>query len=91
MAFWDNWFKVECEGCHKKFAKDELVPYKTAMICQSCGDKLEEKAAKKAAEAEERRIAEEAARAALLDRPIDTSGKPFGAGPTSNNGGNSRF
>lgn len=91
MAFWDNWFKVECEACHKKFAKDELVQFKTASVCEECKAKLDERAAKKAEEVERRRLEEEAARAALLDRPIDTSGKPFGAGPTSGSGSSDIF
>ena len=90
MAFWDNWFKFDCQNCHQGFKKQELVPYEDLKVCPECKDKLIAAAEQKARETEERRLAEEKARAALLDRPIDTSGKPFGAGPSSGSG-NSRF
>lgn len=90
MAFWDNWFKVECESCNEKFKKEELIEYEEQSVCSDCRDELEAQAAVHAKEVEERRLAEEAARAALLDRPIETSGKPFGATYDSGDG-NSRF
>ncbi len=92
MAFWDNWFKVDCPECGKKLSKDELVPYEDRQVCADCAEALEEAAIAKQKEIEERRAAEEAARRALLDRPIDTSGKPFGASYDDvSGGGDSRF
>ena len=56
MAFWDNWFKVECESCNEKFKKEELIEYEEQSVCSDCRDELEAQAAVHAKEVEERRL-----------------------------------
>lgn len=86
MAFWSAWFQTPCDKCGEKFDKEALqdFTYKSEpfKVCSDCHDEFvaEERAAEE--ERATRIAAEEAARAALLDRPIDTSGKAFGASGT---------
>jgi len=86
MAFWDNWFKVDCQECKERFDKEELSVYDGRDMCGPCQTKLFEKNAKEAAELEIRRADEERARAKLLDRPMETSGNPFGASAPDKDG-----
>lgn len=87
MAFWDAWFKISCQECGEDFKKEELVPHGELKVCSNCYDELEEKRIAHEKEVEERRRAEEEARAKLLDRPIETSGKPFGKSGIDGSGG----
>jgi hypothetical protein len=86
MAFWDNWFKVDCQECKERFDKEELSVFDGRDMCSPCQTKIEEKRATDAAELELRRAAQEKARAALLDRPMDVSGKAFGASAPDKDG-----
>ena len=79
MAFWDNWFKVACPECGQKFAKEELILFEDRLMDEECKEALEAKREQQRIEIEVRRMAEERARAALLDRPINTSNQPFAA------------
>ncbi len=70
MAFWDSWFKTPCDGCGEKFAAAELTEFDEQSVCSDCKTELEEQKAAELRATEERRMAEEAARKALLDRPL---------------------
>ena len=70
MAFWDNWFKVDCSRCRQPFKKEELMAFEDMKICAPCHEAIEEERAQREKERLERLAAEEAARQALLDRPF---------------------
>ena len=90
MAFWDAWFKTPCLECGEKFDKEALEIFEERLICGDCKDEILEKRRIAEEERIKRVAAEEEARRKLLDRPINTSGTPFGATGREDDG-NSRF
>lgn len=72
MAFWDSWFAPKCEACDTKMVGIEPIEDQGKKICPTCHAAI---VAKRKAEAEARRAAEEAARAKL------EGGKRFGSDP----------
>lgn len=68
MAFWSNWFKVNCLECGAKYDKQELTTFEERLICSDCHDGILEDRRLKEIERQERIAREEEARKALLDR-----------------------
>lgn len=75
MAFWSSWFAPTCASCGQKIVGAEPVTHDGQKLCPACHAKVLEAAAKKQAEIEARRAAEEAARAKF------DGNKQFGVDP----------
>jgi len=70
VAFWSNWFKTPCEECGNKFDKDALLSFEERRVCSDCHDSILDERRTKEEERAKRVAEEEAARQALLDRPM---------------------
>ncbi|MCA9570590.1 MAG: hypothetical protein KC656_22265 [Myxococcales bacterium] len=67
MAFWNTLFKPTCPDCGEKIT-GEPVEVEGAKICKGCMKKRRRAEAERAAEIEARRVAEEEAYQAMMDR-----------------------
>ena len=74
MAFWDKWFAPKCAECEVRMT-EERKSWEGTQVCAPCHAKLEAAKAAEEKELEERRLAEEAARAKLEGK------KAFGGDP----------
>jgi hypothetical protein len=77
MAFWDSWFAPKCDACGTRIVGAPPVVHDGRRICESCHEAAQALEAKKKAEIEARRLAEEQARQRF------EAGKQFGVDPRS--------